>query len=175
MITRPGQFSKMPMLSAPILAFNRVMALPKGAFFLSDSSSPISGWPSILNRRSVLLRQPQYPPISREPATGMRMKSIVWINVITPKEGKLDEVIAYQTSALKVFAGNADGVIGTRLHRSLEGKNLVIMTIFKSVEHHERWTKDERFLKHVDGLKPLVERFDAGYYEIIAESGRLQD
>ena len=90
------------------------------------------------------------------------LKSVVWINVITPKAGKLDDVVAFQANAQRQFAGIVDGFIGTRLHRSLDGKNLVITTIFESVEHHQRWTKSEAFLEHVGGLKPLVESAEGG-------------
>ena len=106
---------------------------------------------------------------------GAVKKSVVFINVITPKAGKIDEVVAYQANAQKQFAAKVDGLIGTRLHRALDGKNLVVTTLFESVEHHQHWTSNEIFLKHVSGLKPLIERADAGHYEIVAESGRLQD
>jgi len=101
--------------------------------------------------------------------------AVVWINVITPKAGKLDEVLAYQANAQKQFGGVVDGLIGTRLHRALDGSNLVITTIFESAEHHRRWINNEAFLKHAGGLLPLIERAERGYYEIVAESGRLQD
>lgn len=101
--------------------------------------------------------------------------SVVLINVITPKAGKIDEVVAYQANAQRQYAGAVDGLIGTRLHRALDGKNVVVTTIFESVEHHRRWIEDKTFLGHVNGLKPLIERAEPGYYEIVAESGRIQD
>jgi hypothetical protein len=41
---------------------------------------------------------------------------------------------------------------------------------FASAEHHQRWIKTAAFTRHVESIKPLIERTNPGYYELVYQS-----
>lgn len=97
----------------------------------------------------------------------------VFINILTPKPGKLDELIAVQTAAQRRFFGMVPGLLGHRLHRALDGKTAVVIAVFETIEHHKRWLETDLFAEHLRRVGPLIERSDRGYFEVISEAGTL--
>lgn len=94
---------------------------------------------------------------------------VVIISILTPRAGKIDEVIAFQAAAQKRFIGKVPGARSSRLHRSVDQRNVVMMTAFDSIAQHQEWTRSAAFTSHVEGLKKPVEKVDAGYYQTVSE------
>ena len=96
---------------------------------------------------------------------------VVLINTITPKQGKLEAVIAKQTSAMQRFAGKPKGWLGSRLHKSMTGETVVMTTIFDSIESHQQWMHNEEFKVHRDELVAMTDNIQVEYFSIAAEAG----
>ncbi len=100
---------------------------------------------------------------------------VVLINVFTPKPGKLDAFIEVQAAELHRLSAHAgiQGWRGGRLHRAVDGKTAVMITVFETIDDHKRWVATSAFAEHLDRVRPLIERAEPGYYELIAEAGRI--
>jgi heme-degrading monooxygenase HmoA len=98
---------------------------------------------------------------------------VTFINIFTPKPGKLDEFLEIQVAQQRRFAGNIPGWRGSRLHRSLDGTTAAAITIFDSVADHQRWLQTEDFKAHFQRIEPLIERADRGWYELVQEAGQI--
>ena len=59
---------------------------------------------------------------------------VVLINVFTPKSGRTDDFIRAQTAEYVRLAGQVEGALGNRLLRALDGKRVVNVAYFASVE-----------------------------------------
>jgi heme-degrading monooxygenase HmoA len=94
---------------------------------------------------------------------------VVIINILTPRAGKIDEVIAHQIAAQKRFIGTVPGARSSRLLRSADQRNVVMITVFDSIARHQDWTQSAEFASHAEGLKKLVENVEVGYYRTVSE------
>jgi heme-degrading monooxygenase HmoA len=106
---------------------------------------------------------------------GEQVGPVVLINVFTPKPGKLDAFIETQKAELERLSQEAaiQGWRGSRLHRAVDGKTAVMVTVFDTIDDHKHWVATHAFAEHLDRIRPLIERAEPGYYELVAEAGRI--
>jgi heme-degrading monooxygenase HmoA len=97
---------------------------------------------------------------------------VVLINVFTPQAGKLDAFIGIQKAELKRLADQraVKGWRSSRLHRALDGKTAVMVSVFDTIGDHKRWVATAAFAEHLDRIRPLIERAEPGYYQLVAEA-----
>ena len=110
---------------------------------------------------------------SRPPSDGTG--PVVLINVFTPRPGKLDAFVETQAAELHRLTSEqaVKGWRGSRLHRALDGKTAVMVTVFDTIGDHKRWVASPAFAEHLDRTRPLIERAEPGYYQLVAEAGRI--
>jgi quinol monooxygenase YgiN len=94
---------------------------------------------------------------------------VVFINIFTVKPGKIAEFVELQRKNLERSRSNVPGWRGSRLHRSLDGRTAIMVSMFDSVADHQRVHQTQRFSEHVERLAPLVEKVEPGYYQIVHE------
>jgi heme-degrading monooxygenase HmoA len=106
---------------------------------------------------------------------GEETSPVVLINVFTPKPGKLDAFIEMQKAELHRLSGAAgiQGWRGSRLHRAVDGNTAVMVTVFETIGDHKRWVATDAFAEHLDRIRPLIERAEPAYYELVTEAGRI--
>ncbi|WP_186417823.1 antibiotic biosynthesis monooxygenase [Bosea sp. CS1GBMeth4] len=98
---------------------------------------------------------------------------VVNISVITPKRERFEEFMALQLAQHHALRGKVEGLIGGRLFRSREDRDVVLVTMFESEEAALRFSRDERFTSHLARVRPLLERAVPGVYEVAYEAGAL--
>lgn len=103
------------------------------------------------------------------------MKPVIVINVVTPKKGKMDELIELQKKGQRKFAHIPDGWIGGRLHVSQDRKRMVVMIVFETVAQHQAWMQNPEFQKFREDVLAIVEKIEPGYFEAVGEEGQLQN
>ncbi len=96
---------------------------------------------------------------------------VVLINRFTLKPGKIEEFIELQAAAREGFRRAVPGLLGGRMHRSLDGASAVLISVFRSVDDHRRLLESELFAEHAAKIRPLIERTDPGFYKVAYESG----
>ena len=97
------------------------------------------------------------------------MKPVTQINFVSIKPGKIDELIEAQRGYAS--AKLPPGVIGTRMYRSLDGKSVVRVSQYESIEAHKEVHQDETLRQHIDRLSPLVESSGPALYEEVSTAG----
>ena len=65
------------------------------------------------------------------------------------------------------------GVIGSRVYRRLDGKSVVRVSQYESIEVHEEVHEDETLRQHIDKLSPFVESSSPALYEEVYRAGDL--
>ncbi len=95
--------------------------------------------------------------------------SVIWLNIVTTKSGKLDEFLRIQVAEQAVSRGSVAGVRGNRIYRSLDESKALMLASFDTPNDHKRWIQSDGFAKHVHKLLPLIERGDRGYYKTVYE------
>jgi heme-degrading monooxygenase HmoA len=99
--------------------------------------------------------------------------AVVNISVITPKPEHFAEFMELQLAQHRRLRGKVDGLVGGRLFRSREDRDVVLVTMFESEEAAQRFGRDERFTSHLERIRPLLERAVPGAYEVAYEVGSL--
>lgn len=103
----------------------------------------------------------------------MSHKPTVNISVITPKPECFAEFMALQLAQHHALRGKVEGLIGGRLFRSREDRNVVLVTLFESEEAALRFARDERFTSHLARVRPLLDKAVPGAYDVAYEVGSL--
>lgn len=98
---------------------------------------------------------------------------VVNISIITPKPECFAEFMELQLAQHRSLRGEVEGLIGGRLFRSREDRDVVPVTMFESEEAAQRFARDERFTNHLARVRPLLDRAAPGAYEIAYEVGSL--
>jgi heme-degrading monooxygenase HmoA len=98
---------------------------------------------------------------------------VVNISIITPKPEYFAEFLELQLAQHQRLRGKVDGLIGGRLFRSRDDRDVVLVTMFESEEAAQRFGSDERFTDHLARIRPLLERAVPGTYEVAYEVGSL--
>jgi heme-degrading monooxygenase HmoA len=104
---------------------------------------------------------------------GMSDKPVVNISIITPKPECFTAFMALQLAQHRSLRGQVDGLIGGRLFRSRQDRDVVLVTMFESEVAALRFSRDERFTDHMARIRPLLERAVPGVYEVAYEVGSL--
>ena len=92
------------------------------------------------------------------------MKPVTQINFFSIKPGKIDEFIEAERS----YAASTNlppGLIGSRTYRSPDGKSVVRVSQYESIEAHKEVHQGEALRQHIDRLTPLVESSSPALYE----------
>jgi quinol monooxygenase YgiN len=98
---------------------------------------------------------------------------VVNVSVITPKPEHFDEFMALQLAQMRATRGQVQGVIGSRLFKSLDNRSVVLVAVFESAEASQRFREDERLRAHLARVQPLIERAASGPYEMVYELGAI--
>lgn len=96
--------------------------------------------------------------------------AVVLVNVFTPKAGRTDDFIAAQTAEYVRLKGQVEGALGNRLLKALDGKRVVNIAYFASVELYDAWANSALFTDHLDRIRNLVEIVDPALYSPVYES-----
>lgn len=105
----------------------------------------------------------------------MEQEPVVLINTFTLKPGKLAEFIDVQRAAVPSFAGRVPGLLGSRMHRALDGGKAVLVTLFDTQENWQRFAQSAEFIAHRDKIQALIERADPGFYQVAYQTGAFED
>ncbi|MGF6229713.1 heme-degrading monooxygenase HmoA [Inquilinus ginsengisoli] len=100
-------------------------------------------------------------------------KPYVSISVITPKPGRFEEFMELQLAQHHRVRGQVQGLRGGRLFRSLDGRSVVLVTAFETIEDAQRFRQDPRLTEHVARVQPLLESAAPGGYETAYEVGTV--
>jgi quinol monooxygenase YgiN len=98
------------------------------------------------------------------------MKPVTQINCFSIKPEKIDEFFEVDRS-YTASAGPPNGLIGSRLYRSLDGRSAVRVSQFESIEAHDKIRQSEALRQQIDKLRPLVESSNPGLYEEVHTTG----
>ena len=96
--------------------------------------------------------------------------AVVLVNVFTPKPGRTEDFIRAQTAEYVRLAGLVEGALGNRLLRALDGKRVVNIAYFSSVELYDAWRDSALFADHLDRIRDFVEHVDPALYSPVYES-----
>lgn len=96
--------------------------------------------------------------------------AVVLINMFTPKPGRTDDFIRAQTEEYVRLTGQVEGALGNRLLRALDGKRVVNIAYFSSVELYDAWRQSALFEDHLDRIRDLVEDVDPALYSPVYDS-----
>jgi heme-degrading monooxygenase HmoA len=98
------------------------------------------------------------------------MKPVTQINVLSIKPDKVDEFFEVDRSYMASATGQK-GMIGSRLYRALDGKSVVRVSQFESLEAHEEYHHSEALKQQIGRLRLLVESSSPGLYEEVHTTG----
>src|ERR1035438_2035271 len=98
------------------------------------------------------------------------MKPITQINVFSIKPGKIDEFIEAERSSA-ASTNLPPGLIGSRMYRSLDGKSVVRVSKYESIEAHKEVHQAEALRQHIDRPSPLFESSSPALYEEVYTTG----
>lgn len=96
--------------------------------------------------------------------------AVVLVNVFTPKPGRTDDFIRAQTNEYVRLSGLVEGALGNRLLRALDGRRVINIAYFASVELYDAWRGSTTFTDHLDRIRDLVEAVDPALYSPVFES-----
>jgi heme-degrading monooxygenase HmoA len=98
------------------------------------------------------------------------MKPVTQINFLSIKPEKIDEFIEVDQSYL--LSGNRPkGLTGSRLYKSADGKSVVRVSQYESVEAQNEILQSGSLRQHIDKLRPLVESSNPCFYEEVYTTG----
>ncbi|GAB3062610.1 MULTISPECIES: putative quinol monooxygenase [Micrococcales] len=81
------------------------------------------------------------------------------INTFTAVEGGIDALTVFQIAEMEDMRAEATahGWLGNEVYRSDDDTSLIVLTRFRSAEAKENWAQTDRFRRHFEGLKPLIQ------------------
>jgi heme-degrading monooxygenase HmoA len=103
----------------------------------------------------------------------MQNQPVVNISIITPKPERFVEFMELQVAQLRAVRGKVEGLVGGRLFRSREERDVILVTMFETEEAALRFGRDERLTRHLDRVRPLLERAVPGRYDVAYDVGSL--
>lgn len=96
--------------------------------------------------------------------------AVVLVNIFTPKTGRTEDFIAAQTAEYVRLKGQVEGALGNRLLKALDGRRVINIAYFASVQLYHAWRESALFADHLDRIRDLVEVVDPDLYEPVYES-----
>jgi quinol monooxygenase YgiN len=98
------------------------------------------------------------------------MTPVTQINFLSIKPEKVDEF--FETDQKYIASASLPkGLIGSRLYRSADGKSVVRMSQYESVEAHNEHHHREDLRQQIGKLRPLVESSSPALYEEVYTTG----
>lgn len=94
-------------------------------------------------------------------------RPFVLINSFTPKPGKIDELARLLEAARDRFADRVPGFHGGRIYRDVDGSSALLISVFETEDHYERWTGTGMFADYQAKIAALTDgmgqsRIEAG-------------
>ncbi len=94
-------------------------------------------------------------------------RPFVLINSFTPKPGKIDELANVLEAARNRFADRVPGFHGGRIYRDVDGNSALLISVFETEDHYERWTTTGMFAEYQAKIADLTDgmgqsRIEAG-------------
>jgi len=94
-------------------------------------------------------------------------RPFVLINSFTPKPGKIDELANVLEAARDRFADRVPGFHGGRIYRDVDGSSALLISVFETEDHYERWTATGMFAEYQARIVDLTDgmgqsRIEAG-------------
>ncbi len=98
---------------------------------------------------------------------------VVLVSTVTPKPGKTLELIYEEISALYRLAGEAGepGFLSNRVYRALDDRTAVMVSVFETAWHHQRWLKSDFYKEQARRLERLADLVEPGCYELVFQEG----
>lgn len=96
--------------------------------------------------------------------------AVVLVNIFTPKAGRTDDFIKAQTAEYVRLRGQVEGALGNRLLKAIDGRRVVNIAYFASVELYDAWRASALFADHLDRIRDLVDVVDPALYRPAYES-----
>ena len=95
------------------------------------------------------------------------------INTFIAVEGGLDALTAFQIAEMEEMSeqATAHGWLGNEVYRSCDDTSLIVLTRFRSAEARERWAETDRFRRHVEDLRPLIQNGTSTPVAFVAAHG----
>ncbi|MGB7265497.1 MAG: antibiotic biosynthesis monooxygenase family protein [Terracidiphilus sp.] len=101
------------------------------------------------------------------------MKPVTQINFFSIKPDKIDEFLEVNRRYTASTA-RPNGLIGSRLYRSLDGRSAVRVSQFESSEALDEIRKSESLRQQIEKLQPLVESSSPVLYEEASTTGEFK-
>lgn len=98
---------------------------------------------------------------------------VTQINFLSIKPDKVDEFFKTDRSYI-ASASLPKGLIGSRLYRSQDGRSLVRVSQYESVEAHNEYHHSEDLRQQIGKLRPLVESSSPALYEEVYTTGEFK-
>jgi quinol monooxygenase YgiN len=92
------------------------------------------------------------------------MKPVTQINFLSIKPGKIEEFLA----ADRIYIGSGrlpDGIIGSRLYRSLDGKSAVRVSTYESMAAQRKVHESDSLRQQIAELRQFVDSSSPQLYE----------
>ncbi|HET6971787.1 MAG TPA: antibiotic biosynthesis monooxygenase family protein [Phenylobacterium sp.] len=94
--------------------------------------------------------------------------TITQITIFNPHPGQLDAFVRHQVEGLSKL-GAVPGSLGSKLYRSLDGQNVIMVSRFESAADQDRFAASAQFAAHREMILPFLESRSGGQYELIYE------
>ena len=94
-------------------------------------------------------------------------RPFVLINSFTPKPGKIDELASVLEAARNRFADLVPGFHGGRIYRDVDSSSALLISVFETEDHYERWVGTGMFAEYQARIVALTDgmgqsRIEAG-------------
>ena len=99
------------------------------------------------------------------------MTTITLINTLVVKPGRMDDFIALQKDFANAMSGRQPGLLGGRMHRTLDGSKAVLISQFASREAQAATTQSAEFQAHLAKLREMVDSSSPDFYEVAYTHG----
>ena len=97
----------------------------------------------------------------------------VVINTFTLKAGQADAFVAAQQDGLAAMRGRIDGLLGSRMHRSLGDDTVVLVSVFESTQAFDAFRDSELFAAHRQRIAPFIERTSPAAFNTVYAYGTV--
>lgn len=94
--------------------------------------------------------------------------TITQITIFNPRPGQLDAFVQRQLEGLSKL-GAVPGSLGSKLYRSLDGKNVIMVSRFESAADQDKFAASAQFAAHREMILPFLESRSGGQYELVYE------
>jgi quinol monooxygenase YgiN len=98
------------------------------------------------------------------------MKPVTQINFLSIKPEKIDEFLEADRNYF-ASASLPKGLMGSRLYRSPDGRSVIRVSQYESVEALNEILHSEALRRQIERLRPLVESSNPGLYEEVHRTG----